>query len=291
MIWLVEILAKGLCLFVSLIPRRAQVFMGRALGLFWFYVVPIRRKVAIDNISKSFPDWDQDKVWKTARRNFENYGCGFFEFFLMPVLSKKLVGRLLTIENKNILDQAFEKGNGVFLLTAHMGSWEIMSAASVVFNIKLNVITKKIKTRSLNQVWVKMRVDKGLTLISEEKSTFEILRAIKRNEAVGFILDQFMGPPVGTRVTFFGRETGAPAALALFAGRTKAPVIPVWNIREPDGRIRVILDEPIPFLEQGSNEKNISLMTQVYTSKIEDIVRKYPEQWLWIHRRWKPFRE
>ncbi len=100
-----------------------------------------------------------------------------------------------------------------------------------------------------------------------------------------------MGPPVGVRTQFFGAETGTAAALALFADRTHAPVIPVYNIRLPNGKIRVIFEEEVSFLEQGSTDKNIAFMTQQYTSKIEQIVKKYPDQWLWIHRRWKPFRE
>lgn len=291
MTWLIAALVKFFCTITAMIPRKLQMRAGSALGLFWFYVVPIRRRVAIENLKKAFPGWTDQKIWSTARANFKNYGCGFLEFLLLPVLDEKRVKELLEIEGLEYFEKAKSLKKGIFFLTLHLGSWELMSASSLALNIKLNVITKKIKRKSLNAVWTKMRLAKGLRLISEEKSTFEILRAIRRQEVVGFILDQFMGPPVGTRVKFFGIETGAPAALALFADRTRAPVIPVYNVRLPNGKIRVVLEEPIPFMEQGSIEKNISFMTQVYTSKIEEIVKRYPEQWLWIHRRWKPFRE
>jgi KDO2-lipid IV(A) lauroyltransferase len=291
MTWLLSVFVKGICLSVAILPRRLQLWLGKSLGLFCFYIVPFRRRIALENISKAFPEWSKDKVWSIARENFKNYGCGFIEFFLMPVLSDKLVSKLIVFEGRDILDRILAQGKGAFFLSAHLGSWEIMSASSRVFKIPFNVITKKIKTGSLNQIWVDMRKTQGLKLISEEKSTFEILRAIGRNETVGFILDQFMGPPVGTKVKFFGHETGAPAALALFAERTKAPVIPVFNVRLPNGQIRIFLEEPVEFIAQGSREQNISFMTQIYTGKIEEIVRKYPEQWLWIHRRWKPFRD
>jgi len=291
MIWLLSIFVKSASFTIGIMPRSIQMNMGRALGLFWFYIVRFRRNLAIEHIKKAFPHWPEEKVLKTARRNFENYGCGFIELLTLPILTKDRASKLLHIEGRENIDEALKQGKGLFFLSLHIGSWELMSASSEFFEIPLNVITKKIKNKSINRIWVKMREGRGIKLISEEKSTFEILRAVRRNEAVGFILDQFLGPPVGTRVKFFGHETGAPAALALFADRTRSPVLPTYNIREPDGRIRIVVEKPIPFMEQGSNDKNISFMTQVYTSKIEEIVKTYPEQWLWIHRRWKPFRE
>jgi len=251
MTWLLTGLVKSFCFIIALLPRPLQVWWGNGIGLFWFYVVPIRRKTALENISKAFPDWPHKKVWAVARENFKNYGCGFIEFFLMPVLSDRLVSRLIVFEGRDILDRALARGKGVFFLTAHLGSWEIMSASSTVFKINFNVITKRIKTGSLNQIWVDMRKTQGLKLISEEKSTFEILRAIRRNDCVGFILDQFMGPPVGAKVKFFGHETGAPAALALFAERTGAPVIPVFNIRLPNGKIRIFFGGAHPIHSAG----------------------------------------
>jgi len=290
MIWLLTALVKACCWFVAIMPRRLQLLFGNLLGLTWFYIVPVRRSVAIGNLKKAFPDWSDSKLWSMARKNFQHYGCGFIELLLLPSLTEKRFNKLFRVENFEIYKTAASQGRGIFLLTLHIGTWELMSATSSHLKIPLNVITKKFKAGTLNQLWVNLRTSRGIKLLREEKSTFDILKAIRRGEAVGFILDQFMGPPVGSKTVFFGHETGTPAALALFVDRTRAPVIPVYNIRQSDGTIRVVFEPPIPFLEQGSTEKNISLMTQVYTGKIEEIVRKYPDQWLWIHRRWKPFR-
>jgi Kdo2-lipid IVA lauroyltransferase/acyltransferase len=291
MAWLLTNLIKIIAIIIGVLPRFLQIAIGTFLGDVWFYVVPFRRKIALANIKKAFPDWSDAKVWTTCRKNFENYGCGFIELLLLPVLDDKLASKLLIFEGREYIEQAEEAGKGFFLLSLHMGNWELMSASRTVLGINLSIISKKMKASVINEVWVKMRVANGVKIISEEKSTFDILRTIRRNEGIGFILDQFLGPPVGCKVKFFGHETGAPAGLALFVDRTRAPVLPVYNIRQGDGRIKVIVEKPVPFMEQGSIDKNISFMTQVYTSKIEDIVRKYPEQWLWLHRRWKPFRE
>lgn len=291
MTWLLRNFIKILCFSVSSMPRRLQLFTGRVLGLIWFYLVPVRRGIALQNLALAFPEKTPADRWKIAKDTFLGFGCGFIEMLMLPYMDDALLRRLFVFHGRENYDKAFFKNKGVFLLTLHLGSWELMSASQGHVKIPLNVITKKFKAKSFNDTWVGLRRDQGIKLISEEKSTFQILRAIGRGEAVGFILDQFMGPPVGSRVQFFGNETGAPASLALFSDRTRAPVVPVYNVRGEDGKIHVYFEPEIPFVEQGSTSKNISFMTQLYTSKLEEIVRKYPSQWLWIHRRWKPFRE
>jgi KDO2-lipid IV(A) lauroyltransferase len=291
MTWLLTKIISFFCLCVVAMPRRLQLFLGESLGLTWFYIIPIRRKTALENLKIAFPELTDAARWKIARSNFKNYGCGFLELLLLPHFDFKLFKKLVTFHGWENYENALSQKRGVFFLTLHMGSWELMSGTQGHAGIPLHVITKKIKAKSFNKIWTDLRLGQGIKLISEEKSTFQILKAIRRGEVVGFILDQFMGPPVGTRVKFFGKETGAPAALALFAERTRAPVIPIYNVRQPDGRIHVYCEPAIEFTEQGSTAENISFMTQVYTSKLEEIVKRYPTQWLWIHRRWKPFRE
>jgi len=290
MIWFLTVLIKSLSWTVASLPRSLQLVMGRSLGTFWFYVVPIRRSTALEHLRLAFPQWPEEKIKRTALQNFQNYGCGFVEFCLLLHLDQKRFEKLFTIEGWEYYENAMKKKQGLFLLSLHIGSWELMSATCSVLKIPLSVISKQFKAKSLNQVWINLRINQGIKLLREEKSTFDILRAIRGQGVVGFILDQFMGPPVGVKTRFFGHETGTAAALALFADRTHAPVLPVYNIRLDDGRIKIVFEPEIPFLEQGSTERNISFMTQRYTSKIEEIVTMHPEQWLWIHRRWKPFR-
>jgi Kdo2-lipid IVA lauroyltransferase/acyltransferase len=291
MTWLITILVKFFSWVVISLPRGAQVFFGRALGWTWFHLVPIRRKVALENIARAFPHWEERKRRHMGAKNFENYGCGLVEFMMLPHFDTDRAEKLFVVENFHLYQEAMAKNKGLFVLTLHIGSWELMSAIGPLLNIPLHVITKKFKAKGLNKVWIDLRNKRGIKLIEEEKSTFQILKAIRHGEVVGFILDQFMGPPVGVRTKFFGHETGTAAALALFADRTRAPVMPVYNVRQKDGKIRLIFEPEIPFMEQGGTAENIAFMTQVYTSKIEEIVKKYPEQWLWIHRRWKPFRD
>jgi KDO2-lipid IV(A) lauroyltransferase len=155
----------------------------------------------------------------------------------------------------------------------------------------MQLISKEFKSRWLNDLWFGMRRKHGTRFIAPEKSSFEILRALRRNELVVFVLDQFMGPPIGVRTRFFGKETGTAMGCALMADRTHSPVVPCYTYRKEDGRHVMVFEKPIEFLDHGLRDQNIAVMTQIYTDKIEAIVRKHPGQWMWIHRRWKEFRE
>lgn len=291
MIWFLTVIINFLAVFISWWPRRLQLFIGACLGYLWFYVVRIRRKLVLEHIRKAFPEKSEKEIKTIARKNFVNYGNSFIEFLQQPVMNQKLFNKMAYTEGFENYASALAQKKGVFILSLHLGNWEFMSTNASLMGIDIHVLTKKLKAGGLNEVWTKIRVAQGLKLIAAEKTTFDILRVIKKGGTVGFILDQFMGPPVGVRTKFFGHETGTAASLALFADRTRSPVIPTYNVREKDGRIKTVFEPAVPFVEQGSTEKNISFMTQVYTSRIEDIVKKYPDQWLWLHRRWKPFRE
>ncbi len=291
MIWLLTTFIKIISFITKSVPRSLRMMFGKFLGLIWFYVIRIRRDVVFQNIKTAFPLKSEPEIYQVARENYMNYGCGFIEFLLLPSMDEKLFNNFVAVEGFDIYQTAFKENKGVLLLSLHLGNWEFMSATCEMLKIPLSVLTKKFKSKLLNDVWVNLRMARGVKLLSDEKSTFQILKAIRKGEVVGFILDQFMGPPVGSKTVFFGHETGTSAALALFADRTRAPVIPVYNVRQPDGKLKIVFEKAVEFMEQGSTAKNISFMTQVYTSRIQEIVEKNPEQWLWLHRRWKPFRE
>jgi Kdo2-lipid IVA lauroyltransferase/acyltransferase len=143
----------------------------------------------------------------------------------------------------------------------------------------------------LDDIWFSVRGRFGTQFIAPRNSSYEILKALKSKGCVIFVLDQFMGPPLGVKTEFLGRETGTAMGLALFAHKTGAPVVPCYTRRKADGRYVVCFEPEVPFEDFDDKNKNVQYMTQKYTDRIEAIVRKYPEQWMWIHRRWKVFRE
>jgi Kdo2-lipid IVA lauroyltransferase/acyltransferase len=288
--WLARIFGVAL----AILPMRLRLVIGDAIGLLWFDVFRIRRGVALANVALAFPEKKSGERVHIARSSLRSMGRTLVEFSLFPYLKGRLGKKMFKYEGLEHLDRAFAEKRGVIMLTLHMGNGDMGAAGLSIRGYKMNLISKEFKSRWLNDLWFGMRRKLGTQFISPEKSSFEILRALKRNEAVIFVLDQFMGPPVGTRTRFFGVETGTAMGCALMALRTGVPVIPCYDVRCDDGTHRIVIEEAIPTptgLDDRLREENIAALTQVYTDKIEGVVRRHPEQWMWIHRRWKEFRD
>lgn len=278
---------------IAILPRPARNGLGHFIGFLWFDVLRIRRKIAIDNVGIAFPNLPMSERVRIARASLHHMGRTIVEYTRFPFTKRADVEREAIFEGFENLDNALKDGRGALLMTCHLGNGDYAISAMSLVGYPINLISKEFKSRWLNELWFGMRRKHGTRFISAEKSSFEILKALRRNEFVFFVLDQFMGPPVGVRTTFFGKETGTAAGCALIANRTEAPVLPCYTYRREDGRHVLVIEPPIPFerLDNSLRQKNITVMTQTYTDKIQTIVQRYPEQWMWIHRRWKEFRD
>jgi KDO2-lipid IV(A) lauroyltransferase len=288
---LIGLFFKALSFVISHLPRFLREGIATGIGILWFDVLRIRRDVALANLQIAFPEMPLAERTRIARASLVGMGRTIVEFTYFPFFSRKDVDRLFVIEGLEYVQEARKLGKGVIFLSMHLGNGDYAGSALSLTGLPLHLISKEFKARWLNDMWFGMRKKHGTRFISPEKSSFDILRALKRNEIVIFVLDQFMGPPIGVRTMFFGKETGTAAGLALMAGRTGAPVIPSYTYRRPDGKVAAVFEAPIPYLDDGPRDRNIAVMTQAYTDKIESIVRRHPEQWMWIHRRWKEFRD
>lgn len=291
--------ALGRCLAAILraCPESLRIFFGRVLGWIWFDVLRVRRQVAIDNIRQAYPELNRSQATQLARRSLEHMGRGLIEFALFPGFTLAEAESRFVFEGEEHMRAALAQGRGVLMLSLHLGNGDFTVAALSRRGYKINLISKLFRAQWLNELWFGMRAAHGTRFIAPEKSSFEILKSLRRGEIVAFVLDQFMGPPIGCRTTFFGRETGTAMGLAIMAERTGAPVVPSYTYRLDDGRHVCRFEAPIPWNpqalskvhDQGPDAHAVAAMTQVYTSKIEEIIRRHPEQWMWIHRRWKNF--
>lgn len=269
------------------LPQPVRTLFGDVIGVLWFDVLRIRRHIAIENVKIAFPE--QSESWQvcTARASLLHMGRSIVEYSLFPFFTKEKVAKHFDIQGLENLEAAYAKGKGVLFLGLHLGNGDFGIAAVSRMGWPVSLISKIFKSRWLNDLWFGMRAKHGTEFISPEKSSFQILRALKAKRVVFFVLDQFMGPPIGCRTKFFGKETGTAMGLAIMAERSGAPVVPSYTYRTEDGRHVIVFEPEIPW--QDASTENIATMTQIYTDKIEQIVRKHPEQWMWIHRRWKNF--
>lgn len=277
------------------VPIRLQFFLGDMIGILWFDVLRIRRSVALNNLKLCFSEWTEKERIRVARSSVCHIGRTFIEFMRIPAIVRsddlqvawRTKFKLYGEEN---LQAALAKGHGVFLLSAHVGNGDWATVGLALHNYSVHVISKEIKLRWLNQFWFETRKSLGTSFIPDRKSSLSILRRLKDNAVVVFMLDQFLGPPIGIKTYFFGHETGTAAGLALLAGRSKAAVVPAYSHRTSDGVTHIIFEREIPFVELENKDETLSKMTQLYCDQIETWVRKHPEQWMWVHRRWKQYK-
>ncbi|MCB9073083.1 MAG: lysophospholipid acyltransferase family protein [Bdellovibrionaceae bacterium] len=272
-------------------PRCLRRSWGQGVGFLWFDVLRIRRRVAMENIRACFPDWDNKRVEQTARRSLFEMGETLSEFPELAFISKDNLLKRVQFQNLHIVDEALQQKKGVLFLGLHLANGDYGIAALSALGYDVHLISKRFTSAWLDKLWFTIRGRFGTQFIAPRDSSYDILKALRKNGIVIFVLDQFMGPPLGVRTTFFGRPTGTAFGLALFARKTQAPVIPCYSHRKQNGDLEVHFLPPVPFMEKEDKNTTLQFMTQKYTDTIESIVRLYPEQWMWIHRRWKPFND
>ncbi len=289
--WLLLKIILASTYLVAISPIRFQKFVGDVIGILWFDVLRIRRKVILDNIAQSYPQNTSVQNLEIGRSSMKNLGRAIVDYCLIIHYKREWFDKYFVVEDLSEFDKALKLNKGVLILTGHIGSGDFGTLAITVLGYKVNLISKHFKSKWLDDFWFGVREKNGVKFISHEKSTFQILRTLNRSEVVIFVLDQFMGPPIGVKTKFFGRPTGTAAGLAIFAQKTGAPVVPMYCSRRDDGRLSIRAEKAIPFVNSEDQGDNIQMMTQIYTDKIEEIVRRFPDQWMWVHRRWKDFND
>jgi Kdo2-lipid IVA lauroyltransferase/acyltransferase len=287
MFYFAMILLKLLGFLLSLLPLRLRQAVGAGLGALLLRA-GFRRRVAEENLALAFPYLGASERQRFLQEHYRELGQLFLELAGSFYRFDRFVSRHVKFENEHHLRGALEMGKGAFVMTAHLGNWEVLSASGpVLFGTGVTMVTKKLKPEWFHRVVAVTRELLGVKMAWEPRTMQGILRALKKQEVVGFVMDQYAGAPVGARVPFFGIPVGSQTALAALALRTGAPVVPAVAIRKPDGRFVVRFDPPLPTLEEEDQERAILKNTAAYVRHTEAWIKEFPLQWTWIHRRWK----
>ncbi len=269
-------------------PAWLRKALAYFLAFLWFDLFRIRRDVVDSNIALAYPEMSPRERVRLGRANLRHLALNFIEYSYLPWLSRDNYTEHFEYHNVEILEEAFKRGKGVLLLTLHLGNGDMGAAGLALKGYPITLVSKFFKVKWLNDMWFGMRGRLGTRFVPPRDSSFALLRALKANRAVLIPLDQFTGPPIGVRTTFFGHETGTAAGLAVMAERSGATVISIHAARTPEGRhgIHVVRELPVRI----SPEETVEQITQRFNDELESLVRSYPEQWMWIHRRWKKFK-
>lgn len=278
----------------SLVPRRTLRLSGSWMGFLWFDVFGFRKKIVLDNLDIAFPDMSSHEKLRIGRASVYQLGYNFGEFFLIPSIDEKWVQKNVVFHGWENIEKAREQKKGMFFLTLHLGNGDLAANAIAVKGQGIYIITKRFKSKWLDDLWFSIRGAKGVRYIDAHgpSNAFEILKALKKNSAVTFVLDQFMGKPYGVASRFFGKETGTAYGLALFSQKTKAPVLPIYTFEGADQKLHVVIEPELdttPYVSENKDQ-TLAQITQAFNDKLEQFVRAHPEQWMWVHRRWKEFK-
>ncbi|MBI2712642.1 MAG: lysophospholipid acyltransferase family protein [Bdellovibrio sp.] len=275
------------------LPRPLQLAFGNLLGII-FERLKFKSKVVDRNLEIAFP-LDAEKKKRIRRQSYRAFGNLILEVLLLFGPLKRFIFKNVDFSGRENWERAHAQGKGVIVLSSHVGNWEVMAATgTLIGKIDLMLVTKHLKPEWFHRAIEKRRLRCGVRATYEPKTSRDIIKHLKSNGTVGFVLDQYAGAPVGVRVPLFGTPVGTSTAVAVFAKRTGAPVIPVINFRRPDGRWTVKMlpelkwnSENVASPQQHSSHFELASNTARYAAELEGHILEHPEQWLWIHNRFK----
>ncbi len=278
--WLIR-LVKAFSLFV---PYRLGVWAGGGIGCLAYYLLPRERKRAIAHLTSVFGEKGGRWVRRIARRCFVHLGKALLEVMLM---TPDRLAHVVDFRGEECLRAAMKQGKGVVYVTGHIGNWELMGHAVATF-FPLSVVAAPIEPDEVNDMIVNLRANMGVRTILRGRpgASRELIRVFKENRILGILIDQDTDVE-SAFVEFMGKPAWTPTAAASMAMKFGAPVIFGFTQREKDDRHTVIIEGPLDLVQTGDHENDIIANTAMLTNKIEDCIRKNPEQWVWMHRRWR----
>lgn len=282
---MLSFILKGLCKVFGRIPLPAALAIGRGMGWVYGHVIRHRRREALAALQRSFPEKSATECRAILDRMYLNLGMNVVEEFRLLTLSNDYLEKNIEWENEHIAKEVLAAGKGLLVLTGHMGNWDLLCAIAPRFNYPTTIITKKIKNAAINSLWMDVRSRFGLKFVPAHNSYRQCLTALRHNEIVGFTIDQNMIDTEGIFVDFFGKPACTTPGLAFMSAQSGAAVVPVFMTRLANGRHRVLLRPAIP-PPPDRNADTVRTFTQAYTKAMEEIIREYPDQWIWVHRRW-----
>jgi KDO2-lipid IV(A) lauroyltransferase len=270
------------------LPRSLAHLVGISLGQFIYLLHSKLRRVGMRNLALAFPEKTAGERRKIVRKVFTSLGRQFAEVCLFPTYSSENVGRIVGYDGYENFDRASQRGKGVLFLTGHIGGWELSAFAHSLYGHPLHFVMRPLDNPYLDALVRRYRTMHGNTPILKDNPARELLRAMKAGATVGILIDTNMTPPEGVFVDFFGIPACTASGLARIALRTDAAVVPGFTVWDPVLRkYRLRFELPVTLIRTGNNEADIVANTALFTKVIEDVVRRYPDQWLWVHRRWK----
>ncbi len=272
----------------GLMPRSAAYRAASAVAWLGYHLARRQRLAGLQNLRMAFPDLSEAERLRILRGSFGNLGRLLVEFAHFPKLRKENIADVVFHDGLENYLEGLRRGRGVVYLTGHFGAWELSSFAHSIYGHPVKFIVRPIDNLRVEQLIMHYRTLGGNLPIWRNSAGREVLKALRQNEAVGILFDQNTTSDEGVFVDFFGIPAATTTAIASFALRTGAAVVPGFLIWEPKmKKHRLRFDPPVQLINTGDSSKDVIENTRLFNTILEGYVKKYPEQWLWIHKRWK----
>ena len=279
--------AAGVLWALGALPRPLTRALCQALATGSYFLWPRLRQVGLFNLRLGFPEWPERERRRILFRTFRGFGRMLADFAHFPRLTRANIERLIVYDGFEHYARAQAQGKGVLFLTAHFGNWELSSFAHSLYGNALNFAVRQMDNPLLDSLILRYRCLSGAKAIEKNDFARRALQALKQGEAIGLLMDTNMLPAEGIFVDFFGKAactTTGPARLARKTGAALVLGLAIWDPKLGKYRLRF---EPVPWIEHQEAEEEIRLNTAHFTRLIENHIRRNPDQWLWVHRRWK----
>lgn len=272
---------------IGVFPLAWSMKIGERLSFVPFKLAKRLRFVGFRNLEMALPELSHAEHEKILRGTFESLGRQLGVFSHLLNLTGEKVRELIDIEGLENFQTAAERNGGKFLFTGHFGGWELSHIVASVYGFSMNVVARRLDNPLLENLVERMRTALGSRTINKEDSARALFRLLKKGEFIGILVDLNTQEHEGIFVDFFGIPASTTTGLAKLAMMTDASVVPAFAVWQKDKK-RYLLKacKPLEMPATGNLEEDVKILTQTMTAKIEEIIRQYPDQWMWIHKRW-----
>jgi Kdo2-lipid IVA lauroyltransferase/acyltransferase len=272
---------------VRRLPRRFVLWLGGRLGRLWGRLDRRHLAIAADNLRRAFPGWDEARIDRTARGVYAHFGTVILDLLWMEGRPARELLALADLDGVEHLQRARAEGRGVVSPSAHFGNWEIQAVASVPLVGPVASIARPLDNPALDRRLVGFRTSTGNTVFYKKNALGSVMKTIRSGGVVAVLIDQNMQERDGIFVPFFGRPASTTTVAAAVALKTGCAIVPVSCALQPNGRYLMRYGPRVEWTGSGRRDEDVKALTQHLTTIVEGWVRERPEQWLWLHRRWK----
>lgn len=281
------ILARTILLGLGAIPHRLARALCFLIAALCYWIWPRLRRVGLFNLSLAYPEWTSRQRRRVLFRSFRNLGRMLADFAHFPHLSSQNIRDLIVYDGLEHFERANSQEKGLIFLTAHFGGWELGSFAHGVYGHPVAFVVRHLDNPAIDRLINHYRCLSGGRPIEKSDFARQALRALKQHESVGILMDQNMLPSEGIFVDFFGLPACTTTGPARIARKTGAPLVlglVIWDAAMKKYRLRF---EPVEWQRRDGADEEIAANTAHFMQLLERYVRQYPDQWLWVHKRWK----